>query len=536
MLNDFTFHNNTSIEDEDEDVDFEELDNMGIVSSEKLLERAYKTLEFDEDTEEEANNISEEFMSYCKDFPSINGSFIENIKKEKSKNEIEKLVKAHTDQNYCQVSPVLSKSMDTKSILKYLQSKRIHFSAINNMPYVYCPSDGTWYCLNLDIGIKKLLAQLPYDDKVKLDLDKIKKVIYNISDYAELEIRYLDSDSDSIYLINFRDGVYDIRDGSIRPHSHEYTFTYCINANAYTIDDTYTESRLLRTYLNNSFNNDTVKITTLQEIMGVALSTIRNQKMAFFLLGKSNSGKSVCLNLIKMLMSQDFCSTLSFSQLNEKFATSTLLGKAINISGEMPELTDNRISTFKNIVGNDSITTSFKGKDSFTLNNNALLLFACNDMPSLSMPDQAFFNRIRILKYDISLDKSQWIDNLAYRLYSEEQGAVLRFAIEGLRQFIENGMELTYADKSTEYVDEYSYSCNSFVSFANDFIKPCQGNKLLSGDILESYDKYCINNRVKPIGSNKCSKILMEMFNTEKTTIGKAGNKGYTDLQLIELL
>ena len=49
MLNDFTFHNDTSIEDENDNFDHEELERMGIMSPEKLLKRACEALVFDEE-------------------------------------------------------------------------------------------------------------------------------------------------------------------------------------------------------------------------------------------------------------------------------------------------------------------------------------------------------------------------------------------------------------------------------------------------------------------------------------------------------
>ncbi|MGN0607496.1 MAG: phage/plasmid primase, P4 family [Oscillospiraceae bacterium] len=421
---------------------------------------------------------------------------------------------------------------DSYKCIEYILENNVNVARLDNDIIIYNSQNGTWYYLHSKEGRWIFNECLPRKIIEKYDLNKIQKLYDSIEVFPDIERKSMTSDSNRKYLLNFLDGVYNCRTGEVYPHSPDYMFFYCIQANATEIKDDY-DSPLLNEYIKNSLQNDEVKITTLQEIMGVALSTIRDQKISFFLLGKSNSGKSVMLNVLEMLLN-GFVSTLSFSQLNNRFEPALLLGKWLNVSGEIPDLTDNRIQTFKNIVGNDSITVAYKGKDGFTLKNHALLIFGANEMPSISKPDQAYFNRIRILSYDVSVPQELWIDHLAERLYTEEIGYILRFAIDGLINFISNGMRLTYNNVSDDLVEKYKHSCNSFSDFANNCIIYSPGNKLKSKDIRSTYETFCSRNGLKPLAANVCSALLKDIYDTESTTVGKAGDKGYTNLALID--
>lgn len=135
-------------------------------------------------------------------------------------------------------------------------------------------------------------------------------------------------------------------------------------------------------------------------------------------------------------------------------------------------------------------------------------------------------------RYSKSVDKSLWIKNLPERLYKESLGTILNFAIEGLKRFIGNGMELTYIETSDRYVDEYKNDANSFISFITQFVQYENGGVLLSGDLFGAYGEYCSQNMLTSIGVNKCSKILLEVFpEAEKSTFGHSGSKCYKGLK-----
>lgn len=508
------------------------LENSSVIEADcQYFEEAFDHTNYDEDNLHRDDLFKMNFMPMIDNLPCLDDEYYNRLEHEQNTIRFDKEIhgnaaNSHTVQ--AEIPIPTKQNYSSHNMVKYLLAHGVIFRTIDNIPYIYSNANGTFYPIDTPEGRAVLINESPEEIRALLEIEKINKIIPIISTFSETKSKII-SDNSGRY-INFLDGVYDIFTEEVLPHSETYSFRYCINANSYDIDTDWHTSYYLNLYLQNSFQGAEYKIEMLQEIMGVAISTIRNCKIAFFLHGKSNSGKSVALNILKNLFLPAFCSTLSFEQLNAKFEPALLLGKWINISGEAPDLTANRISSFKNLVGNGTITTSFKGKDGFNLSNMALMIFACNEMPQINIPDTAFYNRIRILTYDYSLPKKEWIPDIEDHLL-EEKGALLAFAIQGLRRFINNGYELTNILESNYNVERYKSSSNSFASFANDCIEECDGAFLPSGEIDRIYRKYCNCNGFKPLANNVWSRIICELFATERSKKGHSCTRGYSGIR-----
>lgn len=469
-------------------------------------------------------------IKYCdnNDFPLFSEYFNRTVVPYEQNAKIDEFInKSSVQEALVPQNADLSK-MKNYDISNYLTKNCINVIRIDGLTYFYCENNGTYYCLHNAENRSKFKNELPAE--VRRQINNIEKVIDELLTMPNIENREFSAGNDGS-LINFKDGVLNIFSGEVYEHSPEYTFTYCLNA---CTSDIYVEDNedLFNQYLDNSFGENNKNISNLQEMLGLAISQIRDQKVAFFLHGKSNSGKSVMLDLLKKIVGEEFCSSVSFEQLASRFGTAHFSGKSLNISGEAPDITAKRLDIFKTIVGNDTVMAEHKGKDGFYMRNYALLIFAANNMPEISIPDEAYYNRLRIIRYSKSVDKSLWIKNLPERLYKESLGTILNFAIEGLKRFIDNGMELTYIETSDRYVDEYRNDANSFISFITQFVQYENGGVLLSRDLFGAYVEYCSQNMLKSIGTNNCSKMLLEVFpEAEKSTSGHSGSRCYKGLK-----
>ncbi len=498
---------------------------LGCLTIDELVEKADELLNNDEDFSDDEINC---FDNDNNGFIPISEYFKHTVLPYEKNRRMAVIIEKSSNQEALVSKNVDFSKMKSYDIAKYLTKSCVNIIRIDDLTYFYCERNGTYYCLHNTENRSKFKNELPTE--IRSQINNIDQVINELLTMPNIESREF-AEGNNGSLINFKDGILDIFSGEVYEHSPEYTFTYCLNA--YTsnlgVED---NAELFQQYLDTSFEDDAGNISNLQEMLGLAISQIRNQKVAFFLHGKSNSGKSVMLDLVKKIVGEEFCSSVSFEQLASRFGTSHFLGKTLNVSGEAPDITAKRLDIFKTIVGNDAIMAEHKGKDGFYMRNYALLIFAANNMPEISIPDEAYYNRLRIIRYNKSVDKSMWINNLPERLYKESLGTILRFAIEGLKRFIDNGMELTYIETSNLYVDEYRNDANSFISFITQFVK-CESNGiLLSKNLFGAYSEYCSQNMLKPIGTNNCSKMLLEVFpEAEKSTSGHSGNRCYKGLK-----
>lgn len=416
-------------------------------------------------------------------------------------------------------------------LLEYFKSCGKEFAMCFDTPYFYNESNGVWYPFTTSDGTYKFRSSLDIKERELVDLDAVGRLIDAIR--SDSSIAALHFEKVNPYLLNFKDGVFDIENETILEHNSSYMFTYCLNATTHQIKSDYHGGEMLLQYLNKSFGDSDEQIATLSEIFGVAISNVRDQKQMFFLYGPSSSGKSVALNILNGLICDEFVSSLSFRQFSGKFELSEMAGSCLNLSSEIPAIKGKTADVLKRITGNDAIHAERKGKTGFKTRIHALLVFATNILPQVADDDEAFYSRFRVLKYDHSIPKSEWINNLEDSILEHELGYVLRFAIEGLKRYIGNGMEISAKEESDSYVYHTRIEENSFTDFINQFIVASDDGILLNAELYEAYYDYCNRNRLDMVKVERiCHQALVARFNAKPDRFGKRRDRGFRGIKL----
>lgn len=275
--------------------------------------------------------------------------------------------------------------------------------------------------------------------------------------------------------------------------------------------------------------------------MGLCLSDIRNLKVCFFLYGPSNSGKTVLLNLLKSIAGEEWCSSLSFAQMSNEFALTQLLGKRLNLSGEVSGATNKRLDIFKSLTGNDTITASFKGKDHFQFRNESLLVFACNSFPMVSFLEEfdSFLSRIIIFPFFNVKPRNKWIDNLE-DLLLDDAYTIVRDAIKGLKDLEQDGFSFKESRAMKECKQDFLSQYNSFALFADEFLIQNPDGKITSDEIRGSYYSYCQERGYMVLADNVWSQYLKQKFMCESKVFEvlengqKCRKRGYQGIKLIQ--
>lgn len=467
--------------------------------------------------------------SFIEKLPDID----ENVVKDMEKHDRAKKDKEFFDKNTQNVQPKTKltekDSKNGQKILRYLQEDDWEFAAIDGSPLFYNEYNGTWYPLRTIIGQMKLLSALSSKEKEIINIESVNKLAEAILSNHSLSHRKLIEPEPN--LINFEDGIFDIYTERVLPHSSKYLFRYCLDASTHDIADTYQSGELFSHYLDSSFNGNQDKIDTLGEIFGLALSTIRDQKQMFFLYGPASSGKSVALNILKGLIGDEFVTSLSFKQLGGRFELSELNGSWLNLSSEIPNIKGKAADVIKRITGNDDVHAECKGKTGYKTHINALLVFATNTLPHAA-DDHAFYSRFRVLEYGNTIPKTEWVKDIDRRILAEESGFVLRFAIDGLKRYLTNNMEITCYDESEICIENSRIEENSFSEFSNRYITVSEGSIVMNSDLFEAYEDYCKRNHLETVDSRTRNRILTSCFNAQTYRYGKNRDRGYIGISL----
>ena len=209
------------------------------------------------------------------------------------------------------------------------------------------------------------------------------------------------------------------------------------------------------------------------------------------------------------------CSYKSLQQLEEdKYATSGLYGKLVNIFADLRDGLMNHDSTFKSIVGGDRMPAERKYEHPFEFENSARLIFSANheNLPRIKTGDKAFYRRWILVSFPhvhIGKENKEDIRLIQKLTTPEELAGLANIAIDALRKVIKQ-RGFTY-DKTIEEIEkEYTTYSSSAHTFA--------GTQLQNADtdcaktvMYEMYCAWAIKQGITPVASTSFSKAMKHM-------------------------
>lgn len=299
------------------------------------------------------------------------------------------------------------------------------------------------------------------------------------------------------HLMNFRNCTLDLSTDRILKHSPEYGFSSCINAD-YQSDAPVGRNFLSFIYQCTEGNED--KERHLQEIFGYLLSEYYAAKKVPFIIGQPNSGKSVLLNLVTVLVGEEHCAHVPLEDLHKRFVLADLFNKKLNICGELGTQGLGSIAAFKAISGNDTIAAEPKGGKRINYQSKIKLLFAGNSMPPLQSAEitNAFFERLTFVLFNRTIPEEERDHDLLQKLIKYEAPYICQWAIEGVKRLMSKGFVFSESEESVNFKANYCAEQNTVA----DFVKNCcalQG-EVHSKMLYQEYTRHCSDNCMTILG------------------------------------
>ncbi len=403
--------------------------------------------------------------------------------------------------------------------------------------YKYMTDEGYWKLLSESENNRDLRKLIRGEMRNNIS----KNILYETREWLTTEVPEMaDIKDKNKYYLNFKDCALNWHTGKVCVDRKNLYFKYVLQCKYSALSNMPTGA--YEKFLQDIFGENTKTRHEFEKFMGLCLSDIRNLKYCIFLYGLSNSGKSVVLNLLKKLVGSEWCSSLSFSQMDSEFAITQLLGKRLNLSGEVSGATNKRLDIFKSLTGNDTVTACFKGKDHFQFQNKSLLVFACNDFPPIQPGEtlDSILSRIIIFPFFNVKPRKEWIDNLE-DILMEDCAAIIASAIKGLRQLEEDGYRFKESVSMKKCKDEFIGNYNSFAIFASKHIKADVDSTVSSHQIEQAYTKFCRKESLLVLPSNVWPRYLKQKYQCRQRIIESSDEtegkrvRAYQGIQLINI-
>lgn len=346
-------------------------------------------------------------------------------------------------------------------------------------------------------------------------------------------------DHSNPYLISFKNGTYNLKDGTTTNNSaknyilqgHNYNIS---NGNAPMTDKWFEESfgsqeaaNVVKTYIGYSF-----------------IRTYGSFQKFMILSGNGGEGKSTILNYLRSLIGASNTSNVDLAALtNQKdarFMTSKLYQKDLNYFADIGDKFMDQTSILKGLTGGDAITGEFKNKDPFEFINHAKLIFSANSLPAFNDFTNGFLRRPIIAEVHKIKD---FDTKFSMKQVEEERGA---FAYECMQLF-KQLLDGNYPGK----LDKWGFPTTSEMQEAlsrwiieNDMVSRWLNEKCDTSDstafekgfyVYDDYKAFCTSEGGHPLGKQKFNTSLRKRgidTNAQKKIKGKK-YRGYKGIRLL---
>jgi len=326
------------------------------------------------------------------------------------------------------------------------------------------------------------------------------------------------------FVINLKNGLYNVLDDTFKAHTAEYISTVQINA-LYNPD---AKCPRFTEYLQSTLGETELPI--IQEMLGYFLIPVNKAQKSFVLVGAPNAGKSSLLSVVQeILLGSENVSNIPWQNLADRFNKAELFGKLANIFADLPSKSIDDNGMFKAITGEDYITAERKNKDPFSFRPYARLLFSCNDIPrNYGDRSDGFYRRLIIIRFAKAIPVGKRDPNLREKLASERDG-ILMWAIAGLKRLIVNSYQFTETDATRGELQKYKVESNSVLSFVEDFCNIAEDSYSLRDELFMHYKEYCSNAGMKPVSQTNFNKEIEANYLTVKRSRDKMSRRHIWD-------
>lgn len=304
---------------------------------------------------------------------------------------------------------------------------------------------------------------LPIKSRKPSDWERVYKEL--MTDYADTSENDLNSNQD---IINFLNGILNIKTGELLPHSPEYLTTIQIPCN-WNPDLSLDDAPIFKGFIDTLTSGNIDDQTTILEIIGLIVSNVEGCyfKKLLILNGVGDSGKSVMREFVIQLIGEENSHSLDIKNLSDKFAISELNGKRLAGYGDLSFANVKAMDKIKELTGGDSTRGEAKYQTGYQFRYKGFLWYNCNELPLFSGDrGEWVFNRFLIISCDNQIPKEKQDNDLVNKLLAEKE-AIVSVAVRHLQKAITRG-HLTESAKVVENRKNYAIKNNSFALFLQE--------------------------------------------------------------------
>ncbi|MDD6715741.1 MAG: phage/plasmid primase, P4 family [Firmicutes bacterium] len=300
------------------------------------------------------------------------------------------------------------------------------------------------------------------------------------------------------YLINCKNGTYDLSDFSFREASPDDFITMQTNFE-FTVDRN-VRCKRWEAFIDEVTEGDKAKADFLQRALGYSMLGTSHEECMFILHGKTTrNGKSTLLNTVETMMG-DYAKVAPVGmicrgdrQKDEDSASPTLVGLkgkrfvTMAESDEYGRLDEEKI---KQLTGGEEISARALYQSAITFKPQFTMWLSCNDLPAVR--DKSLFasDRIKIVEFNRHFTPQEQDTHLKDELTTPEaMKGVFMWLILGYRKYLSVGLEMS--DSMRKVISQYAEENDLTLQFLRATCKRDADCTVSRKDLYKKYKQWC---------------------------------------------
>jgi putative DNA primase/helicase len=332
-----------------------------------------------------------------------------------------------------------------------------------------------------------------------LDAKRVNAALEMAQSEIYVEPAALDTDP---YLLNFQNGIVNLRTGELLPHDRQFMVTKLIRFVYRTEAKCPHFMMFLYRVLGIEIDEDRAErlVKYLQKAIGYSLTGVTNEKVCFVLWGLGNNGKTTLLAVLRAILG-DYAGLLQIETLmarrweesnNAQSDLADLRGLRFVMTSETEEgqrLAEGKLKRVTQGMG--TIKACRKYENGIEFPETHKLFLDANHKPVVRGTDSAIWNRLHLIPFIVEIPKQEQDSNLSEKLIGEAEG-ILAWAVRGAVTWYQEGL-----GKPPD-VEKASAEWRAESDALKDFIEECclvdPAASCKSSALWHAYEKWAEDN------------------------------------------
>lgn len=398
--------------------------------------------------------------------------------------------------------------------------KNYDLFVMDGRPYLY--RSGAYISDENGTALKKVIKSYLYPEFVKSrSINAIFVLLLEDSD--------LQRSNDTINLydntwICFLDCMLDVQ--AMETHSHDPKY-FCVNQIPYKFADIIASEKCdaFKKFFNFAVPDETDQLMFLQ-YAGLCLTKDTRWQKILIITGTGGCGKSILLKLIGFGTGGKNHSAVALQNLSQRFSTSLLYLKLVNICADIGNEALQDVSTIKQLSGEDLIFAEHKCQQAFSFRSYAKQIYSCNSLPLMrGERNNGIFRRLMILEMNNVPDVND--EDLEGKLKKDLLG-FMKLSVEALHKMYTDN-KICESENSKRAVRRLMKDSDTVSAWVDECCELDKKSRAERAVLYDSYSNYCDSEERQSLSKTKFFAALRSRGLQE---IKSSGIRGFAGIKI----